>query len=207
MDQPAISALPLFPLSLVLLPGQSMPLHVFEPRYRAMLARAMDTDQLIGFPTPMAPPPEGSDQPVLYPLFGVGRVCAHRELEDGRSYILVQYAGCARMVEELPLDPGGFRVARGEWIPEVTGPVPQGPLIKALLSQLLPEDRTVRTSFERLSERDPAEMLCMVADMALGDLTDRLAFLEARSQSDRGALVHMRLAERLTWTGQPVGEA
>ncbi|HEY3348701.1 MAG TPA: LON peptidase substrate-binding domain-containing protein [Thermoanaerobaculia bacterium] len=39
----------LFPLpNVVLLPGTTMPLHVFEPRYRRMLADALDSDRLIG---------------------------------------------------------------------------------------------------------------------------------------------------------------
>ncbi|HWC31057.1 MAG TPA: LON peptidase substrate-binding domain-containing protein [Dehalococcoidia bacterium] len=34
--------LPLFPLSLVLFPGQTVPLHIFEERYKAMLKRCLD---------------------------------------------------------------------------------------------------------------------------------------------------------------------
>ena len=34
--------LPLFPLSLVLFPGQTVPLHIFEERYKAMLRRCLD---------------------------------------------------------------------------------------------------------------------------------------------------------------------
>lgn len=37
--------LPLFPLSLVLFPGQTIPLHIFEDRYKAMLKRCLD-DQI-----------------------------------------------------------------------------------------------------------------------------------------------------------------
>jgi Lon protease-like protein len=37
--------IPLFPLSLVLFPGQTLPLHVFEERYKAMLQRCLD-DQI-----------------------------------------------------------------------------------------------------------------------------------------------------------------
>ena len=39
----------LFPLpNVVLLPGTTIPLHVFEPRYRRMLADALESDRLIG---------------------------------------------------------------------------------------------------------------------------------------------------------------
>jgi Lon protease-like protein len=34
--------IPLFPLDVVLLPGASIPLHIFEPRYRQMVKRCLD---------------------------------------------------------------------------------------------------------------------------------------------------------------------
>ena len=34
--------IPLFPLNVVLLPGATLPLHIFEPRYRQMVRRCMD---------------------------------------------------------------------------------------------------------------------------------------------------------------------
>ena len=41
--------LPIFPLpSVVLFPGVFLPLHIFEPRYRTMVADALATDRLIG---------------------------------------------------------------------------------------------------------------------------------------------------------------
>ncbi|MEM1054124.1 MAG: LON peptidase substrate-binding domain-containing protein [Bacteroidota bacterium] len=40
--------LPLFPLGLVLLPGEPVPLHIFEPRYREMVARCLDEDLAFG---------------------------------------------------------------------------------------------------------------------------------------------------------------
>jgi len=40
--------LPLFPLDLVLLPGVPLPLHVFEPRYKEMIAECLDEKKLFG---------------------------------------------------------------------------------------------------------------------------------------------------------------
>lgn len=34
--------IPLFPLDVVLMPGAELPLHIFEPRYKAMVARCLD---------------------------------------------------------------------------------------------------------------------------------------------------------------------
>ena len=40
--------LPLFPLGVVLLPGEPIPLHIFEPRYREMVAMCLDADRPFG---------------------------------------------------------------------------------------------------------------------------------------------------------------
>jgi uncharacterized protein len=42
------SLLPLFPLELVLLPGMSLPLHIFEPRYREMIAECLEQKKPFG---------------------------------------------------------------------------------------------------------------------------------------------------------------
>ena len=43
-----MSRLPLFPLELVLLPYESLPLHIFEPRYKKMVKRFLDDDKPFG---------------------------------------------------------------------------------------------------------------------------------------------------------------
>jgi Lon protease-like protein len=43
-----VSLLPLFPLDLVLFPGTSLPLHIFEPRYREMIAECLDQKKAFG---------------------------------------------------------------------------------------------------------------------------------------------------------------
>jgi Lon protease-like protein len=73
--------LPLFPLNLVLFPGEPLPLHIFEPRYREMLADCLAGDQRFGI-TAAVPPTAGA-------LGSVARIRAAQPLEDGRSNIVV----------------------------------------------------------------------------------------------------------------------
>lgn len=40
--------LPIFPLDVVLFPGMPLPLHIFEPRYRLMIQRCLDSDRTFG---------------------------------------------------------------------------------------------------------------------------------------------------------------
>src|SRR2546428_358552 len=43
------SRIPLFPLELVLFPGRSLPLHIFEPRYREMTQDCLETKSPFAF--------------------------------------------------------------------------------------------------------------------------------------------------------------
>lgn len=81
--------LPLFPLPVVLLPGASMPLHVFEPRYREMVADCLGADRRFGLVY------HDWDQqgPFLFEEGRVGCVAViheHEALDDGRSLIGVR---------------------------------------------------------------------------------------------------------------------
>src|SRR5690349_7215503 len=43
-----VNLLPLFPLDLVLFPGATLPLHIFEPRYREMISECLDQKKSFG---------------------------------------------------------------------------------------------------------------------------------------------------------------
>lgn len=82
--------IPLFPLGLVLLPGASVPLHLFEPRYRALLRDINATTRRFG----LIAPPEGVGEAEL-PAGRIGcvaRITAAQTLDDGRANIVVEGA-------------------------------------------------------------------------------------------------------------------
>jgi Lon protease-like protein len=108
---PAVE-LPIFPLGLVLFPGAPQLLHIFEPRYRQMLADCLEGDRRFG--VSFAP---GGDEPAGPPAPGhVGCTALIREsrlLPDGRSNILTigesRYQLREYLTTTLP-----YRVARVE---------------------------------------------------------------------------------------------
>lgn len=115
--------LPLFPLDAVLLPQTHLPFHVFEPRYRTMLADALTGERLIGLHTldPDVPPlPDG--RAALLPLGCAGEIVEHEPLPDGRSNIVLRGAFRYRLREERE-----GRVYRlGEVDEAPIQPLPQG---------------------------------------------------------------------------------
>ncbi len=89
----------IFPLSgAVLFPGMQMPLHIFEPRYRALVGDALVRDRLIG----MIQPRTGGDSPPLFDIGCLGRIVEVEALEDGRYNILLE--GMARFHVERELE-------------------------------------------------------------------------------------------------------
>lgn len=105
----------LFPLpNLVLYPHVMQPLHIFEERYREMLEDALASDRLIAMSL-LEPGWENDyeSRPPVAPTACLGKVVAHRRLDDGRYNLLLLGVQRVRIVQEL--DPlRSFRQARVE---------------------------------------------------------------------------------------------
>lgn len=76
---------PLFPLPVVLFPGAMMPLHIFEPRYRALLADAAQSDHRFV----LLPPGSDAEPPGPGTVGTVALIRAIQPLNDGRSNVVV----------------------------------------------------------------------------------------------------------------------
>src|SRR5215831_17610476 len=94
--------LPLFPLpDVVLFPDVPLPLHIFEPRYRTMVADALEGDRLIGMV--LLKPGFEADYEGRPPIFSIGcsGVIVHSaKLEDGRYNIVVNGLERVRVIAE-----------------------------------------------------------------------------------------------------------
>ena len=90
--------IPVFPLAgAVLFPRAQLPLHIFEPRYRAMIRDALAGDRLIG----MVQPRDGQEPPALFGTGCIGRIEAAEELDDGRFNIVLEGLTRFRIVREF----------------------------------------------------------------------------------------------------------
>lgn len=79
--------LPIFPLPLVLLPGEMLPLHIFEPRYQQML-RDIEADRNL-FGVSLFEASEGfSDRPEIGSVGCVAELRESQPLDDGRANVL-----------------------------------------------------------------------------------------------------------------------
>jgi hypothetical protein len=111
--------IPLFPLpNVVLFPNVFLPLHIFEPRYRAMLADALAGDRIIGM-TLLMPGYEADYQgrPPVYPVGCAGVITHAEQMPDGRSNVVLRGIEKFRIVEEDASR--DYRLARVEPLPEM----------------------------------------------------------------------------------------
>jgi Lon protease-like protein len=100
----AAGKLKVFPLpSVVLLPGTAVPLHIFEPRYRALVKDALETDGIFAM-AQVLPGQEAllAGKPELEEMLCIGSIGMHEALEDGRYNLVLVGLVRAKLKRELP---------------------------------------------------------------------------------------------------------
>lgn len=105
--------LPLFPLHTVLCPGIALPLHIFEPRYRALVRHCLQADEPFGVVWIREGREVGSGD---LSVAAVGTVAQIREADrrvDGRYDLIAVGTGRFR-IEEVFADRAPYLVARAE---------------------------------------------------------------------------------------------
>lgn len=163
----------LFPLpNLVLFPHVMQPLHIFEPRYRAMMEEALSQDQLIALAL-LAPGWEKNyeGRPPLLPMACLGRIATHQRLPDDRFNLLLLGLKRVKIVQELP--PAKlFREARVEICEDIyssaTAPTRPG-LQKQLVDSFKKILPTLGDTHEQVDE-------LLGSNVPLGVLTDIVSY-------------------------------
>ncbi len=102
--------IPVFPLSgVLLLPRGSLPLNIFEPRYRAMVDDALKTHRLIGMIQPR------QENGTLFRTGCAGKIVSFSEIGDERYEITLRGISRYHIAEELDPTKGGYRHVRPDW--------------------------------------------------------------------------------------------
>lgn len=198
--------LPVFPLPrVVLFPGISLPLNIFEPRYLAMVDRAMQGDRLIGMIQPR-PLGENGD---LCKTGGAGRITSYEETDDGRYLITLKGICRFDVASELPPDAGGFRLVRPDWRAyrhDVSATGENGVCREALLEMLRPYLAKMDMNCEQWDNmrQVPCDRLVSTLSMICPfGVEEKQMLLEAASLDDRMKILRAFLETALMET--PVG--
>jgi len=168
--------IPLFPLSVVLLPGAELPLHIFEPRYRAMVKECLEEKSEFGM--------------LLSLPNGVARVGCTAEIlqiakryEDGRMDILTVGRTPFRVVELLTENP--LMEGQVDYLEDRESP--GNPRVQRELVELFEACHTlIYDDYPKNLEGASAEDLSYLIAATLPlDLLWKQQILELRSESDR----------------------
>ena len=188
MDLPKL--VPLFPLpNAVLFPGVPLPLHVFEPRYRAMVRDAERSEErLIGMVLLRGEwRREYYGAPAIYPIGCAGRMVSVEPLADGRYNILLHGVREFAIVAEHRDQ--SYREAEIVWRKAPDGGVPSEmrTRIHALMHRFLEEHEPKLVSRllndGSLSDELLINFLCYALDFSP---MEKQALLEAPSLVERG---------------------
>ncbi len=179
-----VQRLSVFPLTGALLfPRMHLPLHVFEPRYRALVSDAMARDRRIGMIQPRA---EGSPPP-LFRIGCVGRMAQVEALDDGRYNVVLE--GIARFKVRRELDvTTAFRQVEAEILPENPEDVNLTLGRRASLEhegRAFAEAHGYAVDWEAVSRLDDEALVNGIAQIAPFDAAAKQALLEADSLADR----------------------
>lgn len=181
--------LPIFPLGVVLFPGTMLPLHLFEPRYRQMLADVRDGDGRFGI-IPAMPGVAERDLPAGR-MGCVAEVTDVEVMPDGRATIVVtgreRFALTAFIEHDAP-----YHVATGTIVLDDTGFAPVALAVAAdeviaNFKRVVRAVRTLNDDTDPLPDLpdDAAQVAWSVGAMIDLDLDSRYRLLAERSPAAR----------------------
>ena len=178
----------LFPLAgAILFPGMQLPLHIFEPKYRALVSDAMARDRMIG----MVQPKDRDDKAGLFGIGCLGRMGEIEALDDGRYNIILEGLQRFNIVRELDVKTA-FRQAEAElWEEDEVGDV----LSIAERASLEIESRRFADAqgyavdWSAVGQLDDYSLVNAIAQIAPFDSAAKQALLESRGLSARSDLI------------------
>jgi uncharacterized protein len=176
----------IFPLpGAILLPGMQLPLHIFEPRYRALVGDALARDRMIGMIQPTG------QHAQIYAIGCLGRIGDVEALEDGRYNIVLE--GLQRFTVERELDVSTpFRQVEAElWEEDETGEALSIGERAALEmeSRRFADAQGYAVDWDAVGQLDDFSLVNVIAQIAPFDSAAKQALLEAKGLGVRSELV------------------
>lgn len=175
--------LSIFPLpGALLFPGMQLPLHIFEPRYRAMVSDALARDRRIAMIQPQSPL-EGAP---LFEVGCVGHIGEVEALEDGRFNIVLEGLSRFRVLRELDVTTP-FRQVEAELLAD-----PKDEVLSAIeragferSARKFADAQGYSVDWESVARLDDVSLINGVSQIAPFDIAAKQALLEAPDLATR----------------------
>ena len=182
-----MTRLSIFPLpGAVLFPGLQLPLHIFEPRYRALVGDALVRDRKIAMIQPQRP----TDDAPLFQIGCVGRISDVEAMDDGRYNVVLEGESRFRIIRELDVTTA-FRQVEAELLEDDDN---------AVLSNVeragfeyearrFSDGQGYDVDWDSVERLDDQSLINGVAQIAPFDSASKQALLEANDLSERCELL------------------
>ena len=179
--------LSIFPLpGAILFPGLALPLHIFEPRYRALTSDALARDRRIA----MIQPQRGGEGAPLYDIGCVGRIGEIEAHGDGRYNLILEGETRFRVIRELEVSTP-FRQVEGEAIPddeiEVLAAIERAAFEQE--ARAFADAQGYSVDWDSVTRLDDQTLINGVSQIAPFDFAAKQALLEAPDLSARCELL------------------
>ncbi|MEI9927620.1 MAG: LON peptidase substrate-binding domain-containing protein [Sphingomonas sp.] len=178
--------LSVFPLAGALLfPRMYLPLHIFEPRYRAMVTDSLARDRRIG----MVQPRGEGEPPALFDMGCVGRIAEVEALPDGRFNLVLEGLARFHIVRELDVTTA-FRQVEAEL--EAAGESQVLAIAERASLEIearrFAEVQGYAVDWEAVTRLDDESLVNGIAQIAPFDVASKQALLEADGLIERAEL-------------------
>ena len=187
MTVETLTRLSVFPLAgAVLFPRMHVPLHIFEPRYRALVQHALASDQRIGMIQPATPQADAK----LFNMGCVGKIIHVEALDDGRYNIVLEGLSRFRLIRELDVATP-FRQIEAELLPEpaqeTLGLMERSSIERE--SRRFADQQGYVVDWEAVSRLDDEALVNGIAQVAPFDPAAKQALLESPDLASRAELI------------------
>jgi Lon protease-like protein len=185
-----VQRLSIFPLpGALLFPRGHLPLHIFEPRYRAMVSDALARDRRISMIQPKGP----GEPPPLFEVGCIGHIREVERLDDGRFNIILEGIGRFRMLRELQV-PTPFRQIEADVACFDDGDAPEAlpSIVRAEIereARRFADSRGVAVDWTQVSRLDDETLVNAISAMAPFDIAAKQALLEAVTLAERADML------------------
>lgn len=201
---------PLFPLpNAVLFPHVALPLHIFEPRYRQMVADCLNEERWIALAL-LKPgwEPSADDRPAVHEMVCLGRITSAERLSSGKYNVILTGVHRAVVVDEpetdLPYRVGKLELYRDFYsIEPLVDRADRQQDLLAGFRRLFPQTRSDSLMAQVLEADLPLGVLCDLLGAVLPiEPAQKLSLLEELDVDLRSDLLLDRIRQLLARRGE-----
>lgn len=187
--------LSIFPLpGALLLPRSYLPLHIFEPRYRAMVGDSLARDRRIAMIQPLPDQSAATQVPDLFDVGCVGKIAQVEAMPDGRYNLVLEGITRFRIVREMEVTTA-FRQVEADLDVFAADREDGDPLSSVVRAEVEREARTFaqkhgfEINWDDVARLDDESLVNGIAQVVPFDVAAKQALLEAPALGDRADLL------------------